>query len=47
MNIHQLIHSIVLDTLNKAAPGLSEAIRNAIAVNVALKLRDKVEIKNV
>lgn len=47
MNTYQLIHSIVLETLNKSAPGLTDPIKNAIAISVALKLRDRVEVRNV
>ena len=39
---YAMVHAVVMDTLNIAAPGLSQQIKNGIATSVALKLRSKI-----
>lgn len=42
---HILIFNVVKDSLNTSAPGLSELMKNAIATQIAIKLRGLVRVK--
>lgn len=42
---HTLIFNAVIAVLNTSIPGLSQLTKTAIAVSVAVNLRDKVRIK--